>query len=142
MNGSQGVFDNTYYLGIAADSAKLSDCQRRTVGAVIVRNGLIVGHGWNQSSMKGKSCKAGDCPRGLQTYQELPAYAPYDNCISVHAEIVALRAYAHLLYHIKFNTGVDGWAKALQPSPVMFATDKPCDECAAELDRVGMEVVW
>lgn len=62
-------------------------------------------------------CLGGACPRGLLTYEELAAYASYDNCISTHAEINAWD-FGNTLHYLG------------QPNLKMYVTRRPCDDCA------------
>jgi dCMP deaminase len=64
------------------------------VGAVLVDDDRrIVATGYNGSRRGGPSCLAGECPRGLLSYEELAGLSmTYDDdgpgrCVAIHAEI-------------------------------------------------------
>lgn len=86
---------DVYYLGIAKAISQRGDCKRAQHGAVIVKGHKICATGYNGTPPGDKrSCLAGDCPRALLSYEELPSGSSYDSgpgaCISTHAELNAL----------------------------------------------------
>lgn len=108
------------------DASGKADCRRRQVGAVLVGTcGSVHGIGWN--ALPDGSCTAGECPRGLLSYDEVPASSDYrGNCVAVHAEVRAIReAGAHAL------------------CGTMFITDEPCPGCqeAMEAESISWLVV-
>lgn len=110
-------------LGAASGQA---DCRRRQVGAVLVGTcGSVHGIGWN--ALPVGSCTAGECPRGLLSYDEVPASSDYTgNCTAVHAEVRAIR-----------EAGVHALCGT------MFITDEPCPGCqeAMEAESISWLVV-
>lgn len=102
---------------LAKAVASRADCTRRQVGAVLMRpDHTIVSTGYNGSPAGGPSCLAGECPRGLLSYSELPPDSSYDKtgCVAVHAELNAiLRA---------------SWDE--MNGATLFITDAPCEGCA------------
>jgi deoxycytidylate deaminase len=138
--------DKTAIAGFLAEAQRLADhagsCTRAKVGAVLVDHlGLFKAYGVNMDPQGTRRCDAGECPRGLLSYEEMPPDAPYENCIYVHAEMVALGqvlgggwAAAPLLNPTAATTcdQVRGWA--------IFVTHKPCHQCRPVLDALGVEV--
>lgn len=95
MENTSRLAWDAYFLDIARAVAARADCRRAQFGAVIVDTyHRIVATGYNGSPPGGKSCLAGECPRGLKTYEEAPSFVQgnhdYSDCISLHAEINAL----------------------------------------------------
>lgn len=117
-----------YFLGVASAVAARADCQRSRVGAVAVRDTRIIATGYNGTDAGSLlSCLAGHCPR----VTEAPApYAPYDSCISTHAEINCIRfALATYGADTKFD---------------LYVTRSPCDGCMTTIhNTAGIErVAW
>lgn len=104
-----------------------ADCRRRRVGAVLVREGQVLGRGYN--ALPGGSCLAGACPRGLLSYADQPAFSGYatTGCTAIHAEhraILDARAAGH---------DVRG--------AVVYVTDEPCPGCVRRMRSAGI-VHW
>ena len=100
------------------------DCRRRQVAAVLVApSGDIVGKGWN--GLRRGSCRGGDCPRGLTTYAEVPAFSEYaSNCAALHAEVSAIT-----------EAGERARGAAL------YVTCAPCPDCARAIVAAGVASV-
>src|SRR5688500_20268145 len=81
--------------------------------------GLPMKASWNKEHPIELRCDAGDCPRGMKSLAEQPAYAPYDDCVAIHAEMMVLAYY--------LEKDLTGWR--------LYVTDKPCDDCAA--NKIG-----
>lgn len=116
-----------YFLAIADAVALRADCSRRKVGAIVVdSNRRIVASGYNGSPPSGRSCLAGQCPRGRSGVDPGSSYdTGAGSCIAVHAEANAL------LY-----AGVDKCRGS-----TLYVTDAPCQGCtrliyAARIERV------
>ena len=103
-----------------------SDCIRRRVGAVIVSaTGIVVGVGYNRSSLDGLSC-ASDCPRARSTVSPGSSYdTGVGSCIAVHAEAVALLA----------------TSPAERRNGIMYVSEVPCGGCQRLLDQAGLAEV-
>lgn len=78
------ISKDEYYLEIAKVIAKRSTCLRRQYGAVIVKNDMIVGTGYNGSA-RGQSncCDVETCWRELNN---IPHGQQYEQCVAIHAE--------------------------------------------------------
>lgn len=109
---------------LLARASSQADCRRRRVGAVLVGTcGSVHGIGWN--GLPSGSCLAGECPRGLLSYDEVPASSDYrGNCEAVHAEVAAIRA-----------------AKEHALCGTMFITDEPCPGCREAMARESIHWV-
>lgn len=122
-----------YFLGVAAAVAERGDCRRSRVGAVLVdKRRRIRGSGYNGAEPGGPSCLAGECPRGLQSYDEVAPLSSYaetgpSSCIALHAEQNLV------LYSSPEDR--DGGS--------VFITREPCDPCLRMLKGSGVvNIVW
>ena len=125
-----------FWLDVAGDEAVKASCRRRNVGAVLTVAGVPWGYGHNWTPA-GTSCDAGDCPRGLKSVEEAPpGQPPYDDCLSIHAEMTALMAgAAHSALSVK------GFAEVVRGG-TMYVTSKPCEECDSLLQKFGVVVIY
>ncbi len=122
---------NCYFLGIAMAVAARADCRRRQFGCVIVNKNRVVSTGYNGGPAGGPSCLAGECPRGLLTYEQSKGAHQgnhdYSDCISLHAETNAI-AYAN-------RTDTEG-ATAYINGPI--GPWVVCDMCGKLLTAAGV----
>lgn len=116
------------WLDTAASIARRADCRRCQVGAIVVSaDDRYSQPGRNGLPSKQGSCQGGDCPRGLLSYDQVPADAPYSQCRALHAEVNAL-------LYADASRIVGG---------TMYVTRKPCPDCAKVLAGSGISrVVW
>ena len=122
-----------YFLSIADVVAVRSTCTRRRVGAVLVcdRSHRIIATGYNGAPAGMDHCVDGACPRGRKTYDEQPAFAPYNDCIAWHAERNAVQQF---LLTFPDREALDGLT--------MYVTCQPCPDCAALLEHHRIGAVW
>ena len=74
-----------YYLNIAREIAQRSTCFRTKLGAIIVKDDVIVATGYNGAPRKTKDCEErGYC---LRDKLKIPHGQRYELCRSVHAEM-------------------------------------------------------
>lgn len=108
-------------LGLLRREVQKADCSRRKVGAVIALDGVIVGKGHNFLPLG--SCMAGDCPRGLLSYDQQPKDVGYEasGCVSIHAEDNAL---------------AEAGYRAI--GAVIYVSEDPCPQCAARILEAGI----
>jgi dCMP deaminase len=116
------------YFSIIAEAVSLrADCRRAKHGCVIVdQSHRIISTGYNGSPPEGPSCLAGECPRGLKSFEETPSYLEgnhnFSDCVAVHAEANAiLRAdWADLEGATLYITGpnCDMCSKLIAASPI------------------------
>ena len=116
-----------YFLGIAIAVSARADCTRRKVGAVIVdTNHRIIGTGYNGAPAGGKSCLAGECPRGQMSKEQVVPGSSYDtgagSCIALHAE-------QNALLYSNYTQRIGG---------TIYITCPPCDGCMRELSGSGL----
>jgi len=108
-----------YYLNIAKEVSLRSTCFRRKIGAIIVRDDVIVATGYVGAPRKTKDCfERRNCFRN--EYQ-IPHGQRYELCRSVHAEqnaiINAARAGVSLLGGDIFIYGEDEKGKTIDAFP-------------------------
>lgn len=128
----EGYLAPLRFIQARAVAAAHGDCTRRKVGAVLVAEHVrTVGYGANGAPADHTSCTEGGCPRGQKSYEEVPAYAPYQQegspsfCVAVHAEVNALRM-----------------AGPLARGSVCYVTREPCTDCVAALSEGGVAAVY
>ncbi|MBE6631090.1 MAG: dCMP deaminase family protein [Ruminococcaceae bacterium] len=84
------VSKHNYYLDIAQTVAERGTCLRRSFGAIIVKNDVIVSTGYNGAPRGRKNC----CDLGycMREAMNIPRGERYELCRSVHAEANAIIA--------------------------------------------------
>lgn len=115
---------NEYFMRIATDVATRSNCARRHVGAVIVKDNHIVATGYNGTPSGTTNCFAGGCPRcngKVSTGEKL------EECLCVHAEQNAICQAA------KHGNAIDGG--------VIYITCSPCLTCLKLIINCGIKMV-
>ena len=113
---------DSWGLMVAAAVSTRAECTRRKVGAVLVNQaGRVIATGYNGAPAGRPSCLDGACPRGQLSYEQMPADAPYTNCIAIHAELNAL-------LHATRDT----------PGSTLYITDEPCHECRRSIAAAGV----
>lgn len=75
---------DTYFMSLAKLAAERTNCMKRRVGCVIVRNKRIVATGYNGTPSNVKNCADGGCPRCNST-KSSQGFA-LDLCLCLHAE--------------------------------------------------------
>ena len=115
-----------YFMSLAREVAGRSNCRRRKVGAIAVRNRTIISTGYNGTPFGVTNCDEGGCLRCLS---DAPPGQGYDTCICVHAEQNAIALAA------RHGTPTEG--------AVIYTTLRPCFGCAKEMIQAGIkEVVY
>lgn len=122
-----------YYLNIAKEVSLRSTCFRRKIGAIIVRDDVIVATGYVGAPRKTKDCfERGNCFRN--NYQ-IPHGQRYELCRSVHAEqnaiINAARAGVSLLKGDIFIYGENEKGEKIDSFP--------CFICKKMIINAGLE---
>jgi dCMP deaminase len=115
-----------YFMKIAEDASTRSNCLRRKVGALIVKQRNIISTGYNGTPMGVKNCFEGGCPRCISDVERGQGY---DTCICVHAEANAI------LLAARHGNATDGG--------VLYTTIRPCFSCLKEAVQAGIkEIVY
>ncbi|MBI4368367.1 MAG: AAA family ATPase [Candidatus Omnitrophica bacterium] len=115
-----------YFLGIAKVVALRSNCVKRKVAAVIVKDKRIIATGYNGTPRGVKNCNEGGCPR----CNELAASGTkLDECLCSHGEENAITQSAYHGVNIKDAT--------------LYTTYSPCLLCTKMIINSGIrEVVF
>lgn len=112
------------YMRIAMEVAKLTNCERRQVGAVLVLDNRIISTGYNGTPRNVAHCEQYPCPRFAQNKA---AGSTAENCIAVHAEMNAI-----------LNCQLP--ATQLRGAH-LYCTHSPCTSCASMIIQVGISKV-
>jgi dCMP deaminase len=99
---------------MADDIARKSNCSRRRVGALLVRDREILATGWNGTVGMEVNCRDAGCPRCINGG---PTGSGYENCICIHAEQRALGDAA------KRGVSTEGCT--------LYVNLRPCFQCLA-----------
>ncbi len=80
------MHSSEYFFDIVAKCANRSNCVRKKVGSILVRNGTVISRGWNGVANH-PNCRRAGC---LWCATEGPLGMGYDRCICTHAEQTAI----------------------------------------------------
>ena len=117
---------DAYFMGIARMAALRSNCMKRKVAAVIVKDRRIISTGYNGTPRGVANCNEGGCPRCLAL---TPSGAKLAECLCSHAEENAI---VQAAYH---GISVRGAA--------VYSTFSPCLICTKMIINAGIaEVVY
>jgi dCMP deaminase len=111
-----------YFLNIARETARRSNCIRRQHGSVIVRKRRICSTGYNGPPSGHAHCNEGACPRAAS---DTPSGWSYDTCIAIHAEANA----------ILYSSPAD------REGATIYITGVPCFGCAKLIANSGITEV-
>lgn len=115
-----------YFMNIAKEVSKRSNCMKRKVAAIVVKDLRIISTGYNGTPKGTKNCNEGGCPR-CNSYAS--SGAKIDECVCSHGEENAI---VQAAYH-----GV-----SLKDS-VLYSTFSPCVQCTKMIINSGIkEVVY
>jgi dCMP deaminase len=113
------------FIAEAERVAERSNCVRRSVGAVLVRNGQVIAEGWNGVSKQHLDCREAGCPRCIRGGA---TGSGYENCICIHAEQHAVA--------IAALNGISTENSAL------YVNLMPCLQCLAVCRAAGVREVY
>ena len=113
-----------YFMNIAHVVASRSNCMKRQVATVIVKDKRIVSTGYNGTQRGTKNCNEGGCPR---CNSNGPSGANLDECLCSHAEENAI---VQASYH-----GV-----SIQAATI-YTTFSPCLMCTKMIINSGIQEV-
>ncbi|OPZ11881.1 MAG: hypothetical protein BWZ10_02150 [candidate division BRC1 bacterium ADurb.BinA364] len=115
---------DAYFMAIAEVTVTRSNCVKRRVGAVIVKNKQIVSTGYNGTPKGIANCDEGGCPR---CWSFGPSGEGVGECLCVHAEENAIVQAACN------GISIDGGT--------LYATLCPCSYCAKSIINAGIKRV-
>ena len=115
-----------YFMDIAHVAATRSNCSRRQVAAVLVRDKQIISTGYNGTPRGIKNCADGGCPR---CNSNVPSGEQLGQCLCSHAEENAIVQAACYGIAVKGAT--------------LYTTFSPCLQCAKMIINAGIsEVIY
>lgn len=115
-----------YFMDIALVAASRSNCSRRHVAAVLVRDRRIISTGYNGTPRGVRNCSDGGCPR---CNSNTPSGHGLGDCLCSHAEENSIVQAAYHGISVKGST--------------LYTTYSPCLTCAKMIINAGIvEVVY
>ncbi len=118
-----------YFIKIAKLVASRSNCSSRQVGAVIVKDKMIISTGYNGTPRGIKNCDEGGCKRcGDKKQGKINSGEKLDECVCVHAEENALLQAAYNGVSIKGGA--------------MYTSLCPCRFCTKHIINAGIKKVY
>ena len=115
-----------YFMSIAQVVASRSNCVKRKVAAVVVRDRRIISTGYNGTPRGTKNCNEGGCPRCNSLAKSGTAL---EDCLCSHGEENAI---THAAYH---GTSLKGAS--------LYSTFSPCLLCTKMIINAGInEVIY
>ena len=115
-----------YFMDIAQMVAARSNCSRRQVAAVLVRDSRIISTGYNGTPRGVRNCSDGGCPR---CSSDAPSGHALHECLCSHAEENSIVQAACYGIAVKGAT--------------LYTTYSPCLQCAKMIINAGIrEVVY
>lgn len=115
-----------YFMGIAKVVALRSNCLKRKVAAVVVKDRRIISTGYNGTPRGVKNCSEGGCPRCSSVD---PSGKGLEECLCSHAEENAIVQSAYHGVNIK--------------DALLYSTFSPCLMCTKMIINAGIrEVVY
>jgi dCMP deaminase len=114
-----------YFMELASLAAQRSNCMKRRVGCVLVREKRVISTGYNGTPRGLKNCGEGGCPRCNVGASQGAALS---TCLCIHAEENAL-----------LEAGRD----RIREGTILYCDTCPCLTCSIKIAQVGItEVVY
>ncbi|KDQ18249.1 hypothetical protein BOTBODRAFT_104411 [Botryobasidium botryosum FD-172 SS1] len=116
---------DTYFMTLASLTSRRSNCMKRRVGAILVRNSRIVATGYNGTPRNMKNCNAGGCARCNGSARSGQAL---NECLCLHAEENAL---------------LEAGRERVGDGAILYCNTCPCLRCSVKIVQTGVkEVVY
>ncbi|OXV05127.1 hypothetical protein Egran_07105 [Elaphomyces granulatus] len=114
-----------YFMQLASLAAQRSNCMKRRVGCVLVREHRVISTGYNGTPRNTKNCNEGGCPRC--NHGEAGGTS-LSMCLCIHAEENAL---------------LEAGRERIGKGAVLYCDTCPCLTCTVKIAQVGIsEVVY
>ncbi|HEY3247717.1 MAG TPA: dCMP deaminase family protein [bacterium] len=110
-----------YFMRMAALAASRSTCVRRHVGALIVKDRMVLSTGYNDTPRGLPNCGDGGCARCAS---DAPSGSQLDTCLCIHGEQNAI---VQAAYH---GVTISGGT--------IYTTHQPCLTCAKLIVNAGI----
>ncbi|KAJ6503367.1 cytidine deaminase-like protein [Mycena vitilis] len=114
---------DAYFMTLASLASKRSNCMKRRVGAVLVRENRILATGYNGTPRGVKNCNEGGCIRCNGT--SYPGDIEYE-CVCLHAEENAL---------------LEAGRERVGQGSVLYCNTCPCLKCTIKIIQTGVKTV-
>ena len=111
-----------YFMSVAHEISKRSNCIKQRVGALVVRKNKIIAAGYNGTPFGIKNCFEGGCQRCLSDAEQGEGL---DNCLCLHAEQNAILEVG--FYKTQGST--------------LYSTSFPCNGCAKLITQAKIKQV-
>lgn len=125
MNGTQENDFDPAMMELAERISTEGNCRRRSVGAVVVRGGVVLATGSNGVVPESSNCIDAGCPRCISGG---PVGMGYDLCICIHAEQKAIASAA------RDGAALDGGT--------MYVNVRPCLNCLVIAHHSGIRKLF
>lgn len=114
-----------YFMQLASLAAQRSNCMKRRVGCVLVREKRVISTGYNGTPRGLKNCGEGGCPRCNDGHG---SGAGLSTCLCIHAEENAL---------------LEAGRERIREGAILYCDTCPCLTCSIKIAQVGIsEVVY
>ncbi|KAG0242110.1 Deoxycytidine monophosphate (dCMP) deaminase [Mortierella sp. GBA43] len=114
---------DSYFMYLANLAARRSNCMKRRVGCVLVRDKRVIATGYNGTPKNMRNCNDGGCPR---CNQATPCGQGLDRCLCMHAEENAL---------------LEAGRERIGSGSIIYCNTCPCLGCAIKIVQVGVSQV-
>lgn len=124
-----------YFMALASLAAQRSNCMKRRVGCVLVRDRRVVSTGYNGTPRGIRNCGEGGC--GRCNAGDVGSGVALSTCLCIHAEENAL------LEAGRERIGNGGRGEGEGGGAVLYCNTCPCLTCSIKIAQVGIrEVVY
>jgi dCMP deaminase len=114
-----------YFMQLASLAAQRSNCMKRRVGCVLVREKRVISTGYNGTPRGLKNCGEGGCPR---CNKGMGSGVGLGTCLCIHAEENAL---------------LEAGRERIRDGAILYCDTCPCLTCSIKITQVGIsEVVY
>jgi dCMP deaminase len=114
-----------YFMQLASLAAQRSNCMKRRVGCVLVREKRVISTGYNGTPRGLKNCGEGGCPR---CNEGQGSGVGLGTCLCLHAEENAL---------------LEAGRERIRDGAILYCDTCPCLTCSIKITQVGIsEVVY
>lgn len=114
-----------YFMQLASLAAQRSNCMKRRVGCVLVREQRVISTGYNGTPRNLKNCNEGGCARCNAGHK---AGVNLSTCLCIHAEENAL---------------LEAGRERIREGAILYCDTCPCLTCSIKITQVGIsEVVY
>ncbi|CAO3619439.1 unnamed protein product [Cunninghamella echinulata] len=118
---------DTYFMHLSDLAARRSNCMKRRVGCILVKDSRVIATGYNGTPRGLKNCNEGGCQR---CNEASPCGTGLDRCLCMHAEENALLEAGR--GRVDFSSGI-----------ILYCNTCPCLGCAIKIVQQGIkEVVY